>query len=246
MPEIAGIALTAAFAAGLVSFLSPCILPLVPGYASFVTGRSLDDFGSLSPGGRFAALRSGLPFVAGFTAVFVALGAGASVVGGLLQDVRYEASYVAGAVIALFGLHMTGIVRFGWMNRAWRLPLPASGGRSLASLGLGAAFAFGWTPCIGPILASILGLAATRPGVADGIVLLSVYSLGLALPFLLVAVFMDRLLAWLPPLKRAGRWLQPLMGALLIALGIAMVTGRLTAFGTWLLRAFPIFERVVW
>ena len=246
MPEAAELALTAAFMAGLVSFLSPCILPLVPGYVSFITGRSLSKSVSLSPVSRFTALYSSLPFVAGFTAVFIALGASASAIGTLLQAYRYEASYVAGVVVVLFGLHMMGLLRLGWMNRTWHIQLSAPAGRSLASLGLGTAFAFGWTPCIGPILGSILGLAATRLGVADGIILLSVYSLGLAVPFLLVAAFTDQLLAWVPRLQRVGHSLQRLMGMLLIAMGIAMATGYLPSFGTWMLREFPIFNRAVW
>ena len=245
MPEVAGITLIAAFMAGIVSFLSPCILPLVPGYVSFVTGRSLDDLAAGSRGGRFAALRSSLPFVAGFSAVFLALGASASAIGRLFLDYRYEASMMAGTLVVLFGLHMVGLLRLGWMNRAWHPAVLMPAGRRLASLGLGAAFAFGWTPCVGPILASILGLAATRLGVADGVILLSVYSLGLALPFLLVATFTDRLVAWFAPLKRAGRTLQRLTGLVMIAIGVAMATGYLTSFGTWMLREFPIFERVV-
>lgn len=246
MPEIDGIALPAAFMAGIVSFLSPCILPLVPGYVSFVTGRSLGDLSAPSRRNRFAALRASLPFVAGFAMVFIALGASASTIGSLFQDYRYEASIVAGAVIVLFGLHMMGLLRLGWLNRSWRVEIPMTGGGPLASLGLGAAFAFGWTPCIGPILATILGLAATRLGVADGVVLLSVYALGLALPFLLVAAFTDRLFTWFAPLRRAGRALQRLMGLLMIVVGVAMATGYLTSFGTWMLKEFPIFEGVVW
>ena len=246
MPEIAGIGLVGAFVAGLVSFLSPCILPLVPGYVSFIAGRSLDELTARQTSTqRFAVMGSSLLFVAGFSAIFISMGAGASAIGSLFQAYRYEAAYVAGAIVIVFGLHMSGFFNFGWMNRDWRLPFPTKSGRPFASVGLGAAFAFGWTPCIGPILATILGLGATRLGVADGITLLSIYSLGLAVPFLLVAAFLDRFLVQFRRFQKVGRHLRRLAGVLMILIGVAMTTGHLTSFGTWMLRQFPIFESVV-
>ena len=245
MLEIGGIGVFWAFAAGLVSFLSPCVLPLVPGYVSYVAGRSLDDVA----GRRFFLARApvfglSFSFVLGFSAVFVALGAGASALGGLLLSYRYEASYVAGAIIVLFGLHMMGLPLFKWMNREARFSVPIPGGRPVGAFVLGTAFAFGWTPCIGPILGAILTLSATTLGVADGVVLLAIYSAGLAIPFLLVAAFTDSFVGNMKTLRRIGRPLQVVAGGVLVLVGIAMLTGTLFSFGTWLLQTFPFFQEV--
>lgn len=247
MPEIAGIGLGAAFLAGLVSFLSPCILPLVPGYISFAAGQSLDRQGPKSTTVfKLNPMTGSLLFVTGFSTVFIALGASASAIGSLFQSYRYEAGYVAGGVIVLFGLHMTGLLRFPWFNRDWRLPHPATTSRPVAAFGLGAAFAFGWTPCIGPILATILGLGASQLSVADGSLLLAVYSAGLAVPFLLTALFLNRIARHLGRLGRVTRRLHQFLGGVMIFFGLAMATGYLNTFGTWMLREFPIFEKVVW
>lgn len=245
MPEIAGIGVLTAFLAGVVSFMSPCVLPLVPGYVSYVSGRSLENIvDGQDAKQRFSVLFSSLLFVAGFSAVFIALGAGASAVGGFLRSFLYEASYVAGGIIVLFGLHMMGILRFRWMNRDWRKAGPVPKGGPAGAFLLGTSFAFGWTPCIGPILGAILTISATTLGVADGVILLSIYSMGLAIPFLLVAAFTDHFMAKAKTIRRIGRPLQIIAGGILVLVGIAMATGYLFSFGTWMLKTFPFFQEI--
>ena len=243
--EIAGIGVISAFLAGIVSFLSPCVLPLVPGYVSFVAGRSLDGaVEARLADGRLRVFGLSLCFVAGFSSVFVALGAGASALGGLLLAYRYEAMYVAGAVIILFGLQMTGLLRLNWLNRDWRFIKPLPRGRPGGAFLLGTAFAFGWTPCIGPILGAILTISATTLGVSDGVALLSVFSLGLAMPFLLVAAFTGQFMKNMHAFRRLGRSLQVAAGGVLVLFGIAMMTGYLNSLSTWLLQSFSFFQEI--
>lgn len=245
MPEIAGIGVLTAFLAGVVSFLSPCVLPLVPGYVSYVAGRSVDELRQdLAARRRLAVLGLSFAFVLGFSAVFVSLGASASTIGSLFQAYRFEASTIAGGVIILFGLHMTGLLRLNWMDRERRFMPQVPGGRPFGAFLLGSAFAFGWTPCIGPILGAILTLSATTMGVTDGAALLSIYSLGLGVPFLLVAVFTGRFMANAERLRRIGRPLQIAAGIVLILVGTLMLTGTLFSFGTWMLNTFPFFQDI--
>ena len=245
MPEIAGVGLVSAFLAGIVSFLSPCVLPLVPGYVSYVAGRSLDNLiEDRTAANRMAALGLGISFVTGFTAVFIALGASASAVGELLMAYRYEATYVAGAVIALFGLHLMGLLRLGFLHRDWRFAKAPARGHPLGAALLGAAFAFGWTPCIGPILGAILTVSATTASVGDGVALLLIYSMGLAIPFLLVTVFTHRFMGSMRFLRGIGRPLQAITGALLVLFGLALATGYISFVGTWLLETFPFLVEI--
>lgn len=243
MPEIGGIGVLTAFLAGIVSFLSPCVLPLVPGYVSYVAGLSVDELRQEQAiRRRLAVLGLSLAFVLGFSSVFVALGASASAIGGLFLSYRYEASYIAGAVIIVFGLHMMGVLRFNWMNRDLRFMPQIPGGRPFGSFLLGSAFAFGWTPCIGPLLGAVLTLSATTMGVSDGAMLLSIYSMGLAVPFLLVAAFTGRFMESAAKFRNIGRPLQLAAGGMLVTVGILMVTGYLFSFGTWMLKTFPFFQ----
>lgn len=245
MPEIAGVGIVSAFLAGIVSFLSPCVLPLVPGYVSYVAGQSLEDLiEDRSTADRMATLAMGLFFVTGFSAVFIALGASASAVGELLMAYRYEATWVAGAVIAVFGLHLMGILRLGFLQRDWRFAKAPPGGRPLGAALLGAAFAFGWTPCIGPILGAILTVSATTASVGAGAGLLLIYSMGLAIPFLLVTVFTHRFMGNMRFLRGIGRPLQAITGALLVLFGLALATGYVTMIGTWLLETFPFLVEI--
>ena len=238
MLEVSLIGLVTAFAAGVISFLSPCVLPLVPGYVSFVAGRSLEDLRD-GEASRLQALSLAATFVFGFTVVFVALGASATALGHLLLSWRYELGMVAGVVVILFGLHMLGLTPFSLMDREARFHVEMGGGRVLSAFVLGLAFAFGWTPCIGPVLGAILTLGASTADVSKGALLLAVYSLGLGLPFLIAALFTGALLGRLRALGRAGRNLQRGAGGLLVVMGLLMVTGRLEQIAYWMLETFP-------
>jgi len=245
MTSVSTFALLTSFAAGIVSFLSPCVLPLVPGYVSYVAGQSLNGSSSeAGAGGRLAALRLSTFFVFGFSTVFVILGASATALGQLFLSYRYEANIGAGALVIVFGLLMMDVVRWPWLQQDFRMHLDLPGGRPIAAYVLGFAFAFGWTPCIGPVLGTILTTSAVSATVSQGIVLLSVYSMGLGIPFLAAALFTDRLFGRLGTLGRAGWFLQVGAGGVVVAMGLAMITGQLTAISYWLLETFPIFSRI--
>ena len=240
--EIANISILAALAAGAVSFLSPCVLPLVPGYLSYVAGSLSAD--SDSPRARIRALAMSFWFVLGFSTVFVILGAGASALSRLLLSYRYEAGLVGGAIIVVFGIFSTGVVRIPWMEREFRLSPQVSGGRPQSAYILGLAFGFGWTPCIGPILGAILTVSATSTTPAAGVALLAIYSLGLAIPFLLTALLAGGITARLRRLRSFGRGLQIFTGLTMVAMGLAMMTGRLSTMAFWLLETFPILALI--
>jgi cytochrome c-type biogenesis protein len=244
MADATTIGVLAAFGAGVISFLSPCVLPLVPAYVSYVAGESVQRGRALAPRQRLRSLGMSAPFVAGFSVVFISFGASASALGLLLRSYRYEANLVAGTVVIAFGLFMLGLWRFvPWLQRDLRLQLGLAGGNPYGSFMLGVAFAFGWTPCIGPILGAILAMTALD-STAGGIGLLSAYSLGLGVPFLLTALFVDRAANVFVRLRGAGAALQLVGGAVLVALGVAMMTDQLTVFSTWLLDAFPILGTI--
>jgi cytochrome c-type biogenesis protein len=235
--------LATAFAAGVISFLSPCVLPLVPGYVSFVAGTSLEELRDRQRP-RLQVVSLAATFVLGFTLVFVAFGASATALGRLLLAYKTELGVAAGIVVIVFGLHLLGVTPIRWMNQEARLHLEVGRGRAFSALLLGIAFAFGWTPCIGPVLGAILTLGASTADVATGALLLAVYSLGLGLPFLLAALFTGALLARLKALGRAGRNLQRAAGGLLVAMGLLMVTGQLERLAYWLLETFPALGRI--
>ncbi len=239
------LAIVTSFAAGAISFLSPCVLPLVPGYVSYVAGQSL---GATAPRAdvavRFVALRLSIFFILGFSTVFIALGASATALGQLLLSYRYEANIAAGALVILFGLFLMGMIRLPQLQRDFRFHLDLPGGKPVAAYLIGIAFAFGWTPCIGPVLGAILTTSAVSATVPQGIALLVVYSLGLGVPFLAAAVFTEWLLVRLRLLARIGRVLQIGAGALLVAMGVAVMTGELSVFSYWLLETFPVFARI--
>jgi cytochrome c-type biogenesis protein len=246
VPDISGVSVLMAFLAGVVSFLSPCVLPLVPGYVAYVAGQSLDDLAheGLSPA-RGSAIALSACFIVGFSAVFIALGASASALGQFLLPYRYEANYVAGAIVIAFGLFMMGVLRVPWLNRELRFGGAMAGGRPAGALVLGSAFDFGWTPCIGPILGTILVLSATTVSVAGGTALLAIYSAGLAVPFLLLAAFTGAFLSRLKAIRWIGRPLQAIAGAVMVLMGVAMITGYLSSFGFWLLETFPLLGIVL-
>ncbi len=245
MNELSAITFTTAFGAGIISFLSPCVLPLVPGYVSYVASDTLShDSHPADRMQRLAALGLSLCFVAGFSTVFIALGAGATSLGQLLLRYKYEANIVAGVVVIVFGLFMVGALKPTWLQRDLRFHVDIKGGRPLGAYLIGLAFAFGWAPCIGPVLGAILTFSAVAATMSGGVALLAVYSLGLGVPFLATAVFTGALLKWLKPVRRLGRWLQVVAGAAMILMGVAMITGALSAFAFWLLKTFPAFATI--
>ncbi len=243
--DVSLLALATSFAAGMISFLSPCVLPLVPAYVSYVAGQSLLAHPSeIDARHRLAALGLSGLFVLGFSTVFVTLGASATALGGWLLSYRYEANLAGGILVAVFGLVMIGLVRLSWFERDFRFHPHLRRGRPFAAYVLGLAFAFGWTPCIGPVLGAILTASAVGATAEKGIVLLGVYSLGLGLPFLMAALFTHALASRLKALGGIGRSLQAGAGVVMVGMGIAMVTGELTAFSYWLLETFPAFAKI--
>ena len=245
MQELQSAGLIAVFTAGIVSFLSPCVLPLVPGYVSYVAGHSMaGSSGTGHRARRLAAIGLSLCFVLGFSTVFVVLGASATALGQLLLSYRQELNLVGGAVVIGFGLLMLGALRPAWLLRDIRIHALPAGGRPVAAYVLGVAFAFGWTPCIGPILGAILTVTASSATVAHGVGLLSAYSLGLGVPFLLAAAFTDGLSARLKSIGRAGRVVQFGAGGIMVMMGVAMITGQLSTFSFWLLETFPVLSTI--
>ncbi len=237
------VSIPAALIAGLVSFLSPCVLPLVPAYLVYLTGATIehvasDETPSVS---RRAVMLSALMFVLGFSTVFVALGASASFIGGLIRAWSAELSIVAGIIIIIMGLHFLGLTRLGFLMREGRLPIPKPVGLWGAYV-MGLAFAFGWTPCIGPILAAILSVAASEATVTKGAVLLAVYSAGLGIPFLVAAFMIEWFSSVLTRMKRHLATVERVMGVLMILVGIGFLTGMVSSFSIWLLETFPALQ----
>ena len=244
MTDAATIGVLAAFAAGIVSFLSPCVLPLVPAYVSYIAGESYQRRRHLHAQERLAALGLSAFFVAGFSAVFIALGASATAFGQLFLRYRYEANLVAGVIVIVFGLFMLGLWRWvPWLLRDLRLHPRLHGANPLAAFVLGVAFAFGWTPCIGPVLGAILTVSAAGTS-ASGVGLLAAYALGLGVPFLLAALFADRAAKVLGKLRGIGAALQIGGGLVLVAFGVAMITGWVSVIAIWLLDAVPALGRL--
>ena len=241
----ADISIFAALFAGLLSFLSPCVLPLVPPYLVYLAGTSLERFadGEAAPQVRWETVGAAALFVAGFSTVFVALGASASMFGSLIRAYADKLALVAGVVIIIMGLHFLGVTRLALLYREKRVTVPKPVGLWGAYV-MGLAFAFGWTPCIGPILAVILAIAASEATVTKGAGLLAVYSLGLGIPFMAAAFavepfakFLARFRAYLPVVEKT-------MGALLVLTGIAFLTGFVSEASYWILETFPVLGRI--
>ena len=235
MVGMASLGLLGAFAGGLISFFSPCTLPLVPGYLSFIAGQGDGNNQVVKP----SQVMLSVFFVLGFSAVFIALGASATALGSLVQQYRYEANLIGGGLVILFGVFMTGLIPMSWLQRDFRIHPHLKGGTPVTAFLLGLAFAFGWTPCIGPVLATILTYSAVATEPSVGVIFLSVYSLGLAIPFLLAAIFMEQFKNRVKVLNRFSRHLHLLAGIIMIVMGIAMITGQLTLFSIWMLKTFP-------
>jgi cytochrome c-type biogenesis protein len=239
------VTIAAALVAGMLSFLSPCVLPLVPPYLVYLAGTSLERFADAEPERRVKreAVGAALLFVLGFTTVFVALGASASVIGAVVRAYSDVLATVAGIVIIVMGLHFLGLTPIALLMREKRVAIPKPVGLWGAYL-MGLAFAFGWTPCIGPILAAILAVAASEATVAKGAGLLAVYSLGLGIPFMLAAFAIEPFAAFLARFRTHLAMVEKAMGGLLVLTGIAFLTGFLTQASFWLLEVFPALARI--
>jgi cytochrome c-type biogenesis protein len=224
------VSLFVAFAAGLLSFLSPCVLPLIPSYVGFLTGLTADELQMR----RGTALLHALWFVGGFGLIFILLGASASVLGALFLRSQVWIARIGGVLIILFGLYLLGVLRPAILMRERRIHLSRKPLGYVGSSVAGIAFGAAWTPCIGPILGAILTLAATRSSVEQGTALLGVYTAGLALPFLLTALLLDRFLFWFQRFRPYLVWVERISGVLLILLGILLVTDRFTLLANWL------------
>lgn len=238
------ISIPAALIAGVVSFLSPCVLPLVPPYLCFLAGTTFEGLVAREPAPVTARreLATALLFVLGFTTVFVALGASASAIGGLLRQYSDVLTIVAGVAVIVMGLHFLGVLHFSWLTRTVRVEVKKPIGLWGAYV-MGLAFAFGWTPCIGPVLAAILAVAASEASVARGAGLLAVYSLGLGIPFLLAAFALKPFMGFLSRIRSRLGLVEKLMGVLLVLTGIAFLTGWISQASYWMLETFPVLSR---
>jgi len=239
------VSILAALLAGLVSFLSPCVLPLVPPYLVYLAGSTLERLADEDGDGHVKreAVQGAFLFVLGFSTVFVALGASASAIGAALRAYADVLGTVAGIVIILMGLHFLGLTRISLLAREKRLAMAKPVGM-WGAYAMGLAFAFGWTPCIGPILAAILAVAASEATVAKGAGLLAVYSLGLGIPFILAAVAIEPFAAFLARFRRHLVHVERVMGGLLVLTGIAFLTGTVTQASFWLLETFPVLGKI--
>ncbi len=210
---------------------------------SYVSGNTLREAGR-SAGNRLSALFLSACFVLGFSTIFIALGASATAIGRLLLQYRYEANIAGGAIVILFGVFMTGLIPMPWLQRDLRFHARLRGGQPLGAYVLGIAFGFGWTPCIGPVLGAILALSALSASASTGTVLLTIYSLGLGLPFIASALFTDNLLRRWRTARRTGRFLQVGAGAIMIFMGVAVVTGAMPVLSFWLIENIPMLARI--
>ena len=234
-------AMMIALTAGVLSFLSPCVLPIVPPYLAYMSGISMNYM--RGQGSRRVMLPA-LFFVLGLSTVFLFLGFAASTLGSMLLQYQGVMTRVAGAVVILFGLHFIGILRIPILNRDVRMDAGDRGGSAFGAYVLGLAFAFGWTPCIGPQLGAILSLAATEANVARGTALLGIYAIGLGLPFLLAALFINRAIGVMNRLKPWMGVIEKAMGVLLIVVGVALITGMFSVFSFFLLENVPFLGRL--
>jgi len=239
------VSIPAALVAGLISFLSPCVLPLVPPYLIYLTGATIEHVANdeSNASSRRAVMIAAVMFVLGFSTVFVALGASASFIGGLIRAWSAQLSIVAGIVIIIMGLHFLGLTPIAWLMREKRLEMAKPVGLWGAYL-MGFAFALGWTPCIGPILAAILAVAASETTLAKGAGLLAVYSLGLGVPFLVAALAVEPFAAFLARFRAHLGLVEKAMGGLLVLTGIAFLTGTVGEMSYWLLQTFPALGKI--
>ncbi|WP_187969822.1 cytochrome c biogenesis CcdA family protein [Aquibium microcysteis] len=240
------VSLGGALLAGLLSFVSPCILPIVPPYLAWLAGVSFDELKDTEPGAeqRRRVVVAAIAFVLGFATVFIALGATASVVGKTIAQYFDTLSVVAGIIIIVMGLHFLGVFRIGMLYREARVQVARKPAGMVGAYVIGLAFAFGWTPCVGPVLAAILFIAGSEGSAAQGALLLAAYSLGIGIPFVLAAVFASRFLGWASRFKRHMHKVEMAMGGLLVVTGILFITGQMSIISFWLLETFPIFHTI--
>ncbi len=242
------VSIWAAFAAGVLSFLSPCVLPLVPPYLCYLAGANLEELtGEKGDEARATARRALLTafvFVLGFSTIFVALGAGASAIGQLLREYLDILAKIAGVVIIIMGLHFMGLFKLRFLLMEKRYQADTRPASMMGAYVMGLAFALGWTPCIGPVLASILAVAASEESVAKGAFLLAVYSAGLGVPFLLAAFAINGFLAFMKRFRRHLGLVEKIMGAFLVITGVMFLTGGMQIVSTWLLEAFPALAEI--
>jgi cytochrome c-type biogenesis protein len=239
------VTIVAALTAGTLSFLSPCVLPLVPPYLVYLAGTSLERLADAAPAAAVKrdTIVASILFVAGFSTVFVALGAGASVIGAVLRAYSDVLATVAGIAIIVMGLHFLGLTRIDLLMREKRAEMARPVGL-WGAYAMGLAFAFGWTPCIGPILAAILAVAASEATIAKGAGLLAVYSLGLGIPFVIAAFAIEPFAAFLARFRAHLAAVERVMGGLLVLTGIAFLTGFISQASYWLLEAFPVLGQI--
>jgi cytochrome c-type biogenesis protein len=237
------VTLLAAFAAGFLSFVSPCVLPLIPGYISFVSGVSVEEMrADVTPAtSRLQVFLTSLAFVVGFSLVFVALGASATAIGKFLFAKLPIFSKIAGAILIVFGLHTMGVFRLAFLESEKRMHQQRKPAGPLGAMLVGVAFAFGWTPCIGPILGGILAIAGSKNSVTEGVTLLAVYSLGLGIPFLLTSLAINQFFGAAKKIRRYYHAIELTSGALLIVIGLLIITGQLTIITRYLQPYLPTF-----
>jgi len=233
-------AIAIALLAGVLSFLSPCVLPIVPPYLAYMSGVTVADMGESRSSGRI--LLAAAFFVLGLSTVFLFLGFTASAFGRFFLSNQDTFTLIAGLIVMVFGAHFLGIFRIGFLDREARIDAGDRGGSALGAYVLGLAFAFGWTPCIGPILGAILSLAASEASLVRGTALLAAYALGLGLPFLAVAAFFPRLTGFMAWMRRNLGIIEKIMGLLLWTVGLMMATGQFTDFAFWLNETFPALQ----
>ncbi len=248
--SLADISLLSALLAGALSFLSPCVLPLVPPYLCYMAGISVEQFRgggaavAAGPGARGNVLMSALFFTLGFASVFVALGAGASSIGLLLRQHLDVLAKIGGLIIVVMGLNFLGVFRIGLLAREARFQGSGKPATLTGAYVMGLAFAFGWTPCIGPVLGAILGIAASRETVGAGAGLLAVYSLGLAIPFWIAAGFSGAFMRFLSRFRRHLGTVEKVMGGLLVLTGLAFIFGYISDMAIWFQQTFPILMKI--
>lgn len=232
-------AMLVALTAGVISFLSPCVLPIVPPYLAYMSGVSMSELTNDEGAARRKAIVAALFFVMGLSTVFLFLGFTASAFGAFFLQNQDLFSKISGGVVIIFGLHFLNVFRIPFLDREMRMEAGESGGSAFGAYVLGLAFAFGWTPCIGPQLGAILSLAAGEASVARGTLLLGIYAAGLGIPFLLAAIFLTRAVNVMNKLKRHMALIEKIMGGLLLFVGVMLVTGAFSTFSWWLLETFP-------